>query len=282
MDEEAVQSRCLWTSNDGYKLLMPVDNRCKFWLVQDKGKVLLEWEHDVKMVENVHWCSVNGSHVVKVVWNDLSSVYCDYVTISDSEANVKTELVIEVDFPVSACYPLWNDGLILLKEPSLAHLHIFDTGRGRYLGYITMFNSGSLAQTVRYDPETRTLWVIARKYDELTKKSAAYLNTYNISDLFMKTSLLLRQGFAHYSFIKPPPVKGLETFVENSVAVYSSCELLDKTLIQWFMCPKDPWRQTLLDHFTPLRPATFPETPPNLQVQPALQPPTIDLPRDSL
>ncbi|QLL31046.1 hypothetical protein HG536_0A08630 [Torulaspora globosa] len=47
-----------------------------------------------------------------------------------------------------------------------------------------MVSSSSLAETVRYDPEARTLWVIARKYDDLTKKSTAYLNTYDVSGFF--------------------------------------------------------------------------------------------------
>lgn len=287
MEGEPGQPRCLWASDDGYKLLVAVDKRCRFWLVQEQGKVLLEWEHDVKRVENVYWCSVNrseeengGSRVVKLVWNDLNSVYCDYVTISDSEAKVKTELVIEVDFVVSALYLLWDYGQILLLERSLALLHIFDTGRARYLGYITVFSSNRLAETVRYDPKSRRLWVIARKYDDLTKRSTAYLNTYDIPGFVVITSVLLPRGFSHYSFVKPPPVESLDTFVENSVAIYSSCELLNRTVVQWFICPKNPWRETSYEHFTPLRPAKFPETPPNTQIQPALQPPTIELPRE--
>lgn len=288
--EEADQQRCLWTSEDGYELLMihEEDERCRFWvLAVGSSKVLLEWKHDIKTVQNVCCRGTSrlqadreGLHVVKLVWNGSNSLYCDYVTISGTAASLKTELVIEVDFPVSAFYLLWTNGLVLIQEELLAQLHLFDTGHARYLGYITLCTNSSVTEMVRYEPRTKRLWVIARKYDELTKNSSACLNTYDLSNFKLQTSVPLPRGFTHYGFVKAPTVGGLEEFADRSIAIYSSCELLNKTVLQWFVSPRTAWRESRFAHFAPLRPATVQTTPSDTEFQPTAPLPTVEPPRE--
>lgn len=254
--DAAEHLRCLWNSGDGYLLLVrqELEERCRFYLVKDHaGEVLLEWEHDVKTVNSISCISTQeeGYHTLKVAWNSSHAVYCDYVTVGGSEAACKTELAIEVGFLVSDFYVIWSHGLILIEEVPLALLHAFATSHGRYHGYITLYSSqtasSTLAELIRYEAKHARLWVIGRKYEELTKNSAAFLNTYRVRDLCLQTSVQLPRGLTHYRFVESPAVEGLEPFTQKSIAVLSSCELLNKAVIQLFISPRTPWRETQVE-----------------------------------
>lgn len=261
MDQEALE-RCLWASNDGYELWIEEEARkaSQFYVVNGtNGKVLLQWQHEFKTTANV--CCVcttedgqNGeqTHLLKVAWSDSRTVYCDYVTISGNLPVLVTEPLIDVSFDITAFELIWNQGVALIVEEALGCLHVFDTGLNRYLGYVTLFSNAKtnlqLAQLIKYASAQSTLWAIVRQYDESTKVSWACLNTYQISNFTLKSTVQLPRGFTDYTFVNVPGIKHLQRFEEMSTVVCSSCDILGKSVIQWFLSPKMPWREVQRDH----------------------------------
>lgn len=270
--------RNLWTSNKEYKLDITYGfgNPCLFELVrlnvsnsdeQASSTLILQWEHEIKEIENICFICTSDEeeegkqfYLLKILWHRRNVVYCDYVTLNQRHQTVETEQVVSVSFNISFFHIIWSHGIIFLEEESLGNLHVFNTGHDRYLGYITLytnalsiFESGSM---VKFDSLTSTLWAVVRKYDEVTKTSSIFLNTYNLPKFTLETSINLPRGYSHYSFAKLEKVNnesdalGFEDL--ESTVLCSSCELLQKSVIQRFLSPATPWKESHLDYLVNL------------------------------
>lgn len=264
------QERWLWSSADGYGLYFTngANGLCHFNLVRSandqRHTIVLEWRHNVKTITSL--CCICASqeeqdesqtHCLKIVWNSLETIYCDYLKISGNQPILETEPLIDVSFTICGFYVIWKHGIVLVEEANVRQLHIFETSLGRYLGYLTLFanidSDLELTHMINFDNETSKLWAIVRKYDALTKKSSAYLNTYAIPNFKLLSSVQLPRGFTKYGLIKKPTSMKLEVHELHSLMVYSSCDLFEKTTIQWFLSPTTPWKEICLDYLVPLR-----------------------------
>lgn len=266
MDQEDLE-RCLWADSDGCELWVAQGPKkaCQFYVVSGKtGEVMLQWQNESTTAGSVSCVCIyedlpdgRQRRLLKVAWSGLRAVYCDYVTIGGTQAVLETETLIDVSFDISGFQLIWDHGLALIMEDLLDCLHIFDTGRNRYLGYLTLYSSAEAV--LKYDSTHSTLWAIVKQYDESTKVSSACLNTYRLPSFALASSVQLPRGFTYYAFAKKAPgIKHLEQFEELSNVVCSSCDLMDRSVFQWFLSPKMPWREVIQDH------AAAPEAPDGL------------------
>lgn len=291
MDQEGVV-HCLWSSSDNLQLWIEEEPQksCVFYVVRgETSEVVLEWQHKSKRVARV--CCVctsenqtNGgqTHLLKVAWAGVRTVYCDYVTISGTESVVESEPLIDVNFDISAFYLIWNHGIALVLEKTLESLHVFDTGRGSYQGFVSLYSGAThaaqLEHLIKYDSSRKMLWTIVNEYNEPTRVSCACLNAYRVPTFTLESSIRLPRGFTDYAFVKAPGIQHLEQFEDISTVVCSSCDLLGKSILQWFLDPKFPWREHPQDYPAILKPAQAVQKPMKSNYEPQLPLPEIDKP----
>lgn len=269
--------RNLWSSNQEYKLdfTYGFGNACQFELLQlnklnsdeqASSAVILRWAHEIKVIENICFICTSEEgqerkegYLLKILWHANNVVYCDFVTLNERLQTVETEPILSVSFNISFFHIVWSLGIIFLEEDCLGNLHIFDTGHDHYLGYITLytnalsiFESGSM---IKFDSSTSTLWAIVRKYDEVTKTSSIFLNTYNIPKFTLETSINLPRGYSRYGFVKLEKDCESEPYgmkATEGTVLCSSCELLQKSVIQRFLSPAAPWKESHMDYLVEL------------------------------
>lgn len=249
----------LWSDDRGLAIncTFAHNNLCRFEIV-NKNEVIKEWEHNIKGFKNVCFTrspDLDSQLQFKMLWYRDQNVYCDYITVDlENGSGVETETALTVNFDISNFYILWSQGILWLQEEAVWNLHVFDTGHDRYLGYVTL-HSGTTAEgsLLRFDDDTMSLWAIVSKYDEVTKTSSAFLNTYSIPNFILSTSVLLPRGYSKYTFVHEPLAEPAEPGQKaglrgiESALICSSCDILNKSIVQWYLTPKKPWKQKQLD-----------------------------------
>ncbi|QLG70749.1 hypothetical protein HG535_0A06910 [Zygotorulaspora mrakii] len=261
--EADTAARCLWLDEDGLVVYCNFRSPtyCEF-KIMIKSKLIKGWRHTIKRESSIRFINDKGSddskHLFKLLWSRDKTLYCDYIEVSrDGTAAVTTEEIMTVAFTISTFYVMWSQGIICLWEKISGNLHLFNTGHNRYLGYLTLYSSAcSSASLLRFIDETMSLWAIVRKYDETTKTSSAFLNTYLLPDFILLTTTMLPKGFSQYYFgkesyvtvSKPANFSNVAATNLSSSQLCCSCDMSNRSIIQWYFSPKKPWKEIKLNH----------------------------------
>lgn len=176
---------------------------------------------------------------VEVIWNSANVVYRD--TVSSNEGFQGSNVVLQVEFVISILHVIWSYGLILVGEEILDNLHIFNSTSLRRLGYVTLQQNS--INSLKFDNHTATIWLLVRKYDELTKSRTSHLNCYRLPQFQLFSSFPMPRGFSSYYFVKlqERAQKGTQITFNLTTTVLCTNELTSNYQLLYFVGPKRPY-----------------------------------------
>ena len=211
------------------------------------SSLISQWEHKCIQIMSSSIAYDKKSTLLKILWCFDNSVYCDALELKNNiEPVIHTDIVVDVAYQIGYCHAIWEYGLILLCEPIPAQLNIYDTSLNRVTGSIALFSSDSSVQSFVFNKTISQVQLIVRHYDNLTKKSYAYLNSYSVPSFNLITSVELIKGFSNYFIIE----KDIHDKTDCGIAICSTCEVLERTVIQWFVVFDKPWMETELPQYS--------------------------------